>query len=182
MRKTGGRGDRGQGTGDRGQEFRSSGVQEFRSQEFRSQESDIRSQEEILVGWITVDRPRNSRFAKSLISDSELLLCNSEVALRQLLLKFSRASARWDASLKRGVRRVRVSCQIFTRARPSGASLKQRGPVCASFFQNLHALARGVLLTPDFRVEPAVADWLPHSPVRAQLRHTVLQARISLRR
>src|ERR1700738_2284282 len=32
------------------------------------------------------------------------------------------------------------------------------------------------------RVEPAVADWLPHSPVRAQLRHTVLQARISLRR
>ncbi len=33
----------------------------------------------------------------------------------------------------------------------------------------------------DFRVEPAVADWLPHSPVRAQLRHTVLQARISLR-
>jgi hypothetical protein len=33
-----------------------------------------------------------------------------------------------------------------------------------------------------FRVEPAVADWLPHSPVRAQLRHTVLQARISLRR
>ena len=34
----------------------------------------------------------------------------------------------------------------------------------------------------NFRVEPAVADWLPHSPVRAQLRHTVLQARISLRR
>src|ERR1700680_5190605 len=33
-----------------------------------------------------------------------------------------------------------------------------------------------------FRVEPAVADWLPHSPVRAQLKHTVLQARISLRR
>ncbi len=33
----------------------------------------------------------------------------------------------------------------------------------------------------SFRVEPAVADWLPHSPVRAQLRHTVLQARISLR-
>jgi hypothetical protein len=26
-----------------------------------------------------------------------------------------------------------------------------------------------------FRVEPAVADWLPHSPVRAQLRHTVLR-------
>jgi hypothetical protein len=34
----------------------------------------------------------------------------------------------------------------------------------------------------NFRVEPAVADWLPHSPVRAQLRHTVLQAGISLRR
>ena len=34
----------------------------------------------------------------------------------------------------------------------------------------------------DFRVEPSVAGWLPHSPVRAQLRHTVLQARISLRR
>src|ERR1700726_1154218 len=32
----------------------------------------------------------------------------------------------------------------------------------------------------NFRVEPAVAGWLPHSPVRAQLRHTVLQARISL--
>jgi internalin A len=32
------------------------------------------------------------------------------------------------------------------------------------------------------RVEPAVTDRLPHSPVRAQLRHTVLQARISLRR
>ena len=34
----------------------------------------------------------------------------------------------------------------------------------------------------NFRVEPSVAGWLPHSPVRAQLRHTVLQARISLRR
>ena len=48
---------------------------------------------------------------------------------------------------------------------------------------------RGILragLTPIqpfyFRVEPSVAGWLPHSPVRAQLRHTVLQARISLRR
>src|ERR1700724_882078 len=41
-------------------------------------------------------------------------------------------------------------------------------------------LTRPVLLY--FRVEPAVADWLPHSPVRAQLRHTVLQARISLHR
>ena len=33
-----------------------------------------------------------------------------------------------------------------------------------------------------FRVEPSVAGWLPHSPVLAQLRHTVLQARISLHR
>src|SRR5271165_6532767 len=34
----------------------------------------------------------------------------------------------------------------------------------------------------NFRVEPSVAGWLPHSPVLAQLRHTVLQARISLHR
>src|SRR5580704_3788696 len=33
----------------------------------------------------------------------------------------------------------------------------------------------------NFRVEPAVSDWLPHSPVRAQLRHTVLQARLGFR-
>jgi hypothetical protein len=61
---------------------------------------------------------------------------------------------------------------------PWGASLKlELVPPSKSFFSN----PSRVLPVGCFRVEPAVADWLPHSPVRAQLRHTVLQARISLR-